>query len=294
MSITIKNNILAVFIVQFDVHKGNVIEWQYPNDVDLEGVEYQAICSGLHRVESDIIYFYRQDKYGISVFRNIATNSIEERGACMKAIGLLVKPTEHTDLCGEVWSHAPFLKEELIKHMDSSSEATIDPRRYDCLIEYYTRHQMKREFINKANNRTYSAPSISSSIDNSSVNYSLRKISIQNEERQENHNILFSMDSSFPDFVQQLGPNIFVLWKAALLRKRIVLLNMPPMEATCKYVYNIHQLGQIPVQFQNNNNIRPLFTIGVNDIPQLEEMNHQSYIVHLILYSNQKQIYMIY
>lgn len=23
-------NVLAVFVVQFDVHKGNVVEWQYP------------------------------------------------------------------------------------------------------------------------------------------------------------------------------------------------------------------------------------------------------------------------
>lgn len=25
-----KNNVVAVFVVQFDVHKGNLVEWQYP------------------------------------------------------------------------------------------------------------------------------------------------------------------------------------------------------------------------------------------------------------------------
>lgn len=28
--VKISNNIVAVFVVQFDVHKGNIIEWQYP------------------------------------------------------------------------------------------------------------------------------------------------------------------------------------------------------------------------------------------------------------------------
>ncbi|KAL9543543.1 hypothetical protein MBANPS3_008067 [Mucor bainieri] len=51
----ISNNIVAVFVVQFDVHKGNVIEWQHPPEFDLKGVEYQAICSGLHRIEHDIM-----------------------------------------------------------------------------------------------------------------------------------------------------------------------------------------------------------------------------------------------
>jgi hypothetical protein len=65
------SNVLAVFVVQFDVTKGNIVEWQYPEgnisvslfylklkdilDYDLEGIEYQAICSGLHRIESDIM-----------------------------------------------------------------------------------------------------------------------------------------------------------------------------------------------------------------------------------------------
>jgi hypothetical protein len=44
-------------------------------------------------------------------------------------------------------------------------------------------------------------------------------------------------------------------------------------------VYNIHSLGKIPAQFQNNvkSDLVPKFTVGVNDIPELEKKN-QSYV----------------
>jgi hypothetical protein len=36
-----------------------------------------------------------------------------ERGAYMKAIGVVVQPTDSTGVCGEVWSHQCFLEKEL-------------------------------------------------------------------------------------------------------------------------------------------------------------------------------------
>ena len=40
---------------------------------------------------------------------------------------------------------------------------------------------------------------------------------------------------AFPFFVAQMGPQIFVLWKAALLKKRILYLTAPPLERACSY-----------------------------------------------------------
>jgi hypothetical protein len=36
-----------------------------------------------------------------------------ERGAYMKAIGIIVQPTKNTGVCGQVWTHQDFLKQEL-------------------------------------------------------------------------------------------------------------------------------------------------------------------------------------
>jgi hypothetical protein len=35
---------------------GNVIAWQYPKDIDLSGIEFKAMASGSHNVDSDIVY----------------------------------------------------------------------------------------------------------------------------------------------------------------------------------------------------------------------------------------------
>lgn len=34
---------------------GNVIEWRYPPEVNLEGVEFKSIASGLHNVAKDFM-----------------------------------------------------------------------------------------------------------------------------------------------------------------------------------------------------------------------------------------------
>lgn len=37
----------------------------------------------------------------------------------------------------------------------------------------------------------------------------------------------------FPDFVKLFGPSVFVLWKAALLKRKIVFLVSAPVERGC-------------------------------------------------------------
>ncbi|GAN00971.1 sphingosine kinase [Mucor ambiguus] len=267
----ISNNIVAVFVVQFDVHKGNVIEWQYPLDFDLKGVEYQAICSGLHRIENDIIYFSRENGYGISVFQNMPTNV--ERGAYMKAIGVIVEPTQETGICGKVWNHQAFLRQELSNHMVLAD--TIASDRYKPLLQYYTRHQYRSSADNAAT-KHHALPDLSlhesfSSLDHT-VNYNLKHTLHTMKQPSE-----FSIDAC-THFVNKFGPDVFVLWKAALLRKKIMMIHMPQMEIACQYVYLVHLLGQAPAKFQSSiPAIVPKFTMGVNDIPQLEK-THSSYV----------------
>lgn len=43
-------------------------------------------------------------------------------------------------------------------------------------------------------------------------------------------------------------------------------------------VYNIHLLGKVPAQFQAKGDLVPKFTVGVNDIPELEGKGRTSYV----------------
>ena len=61
--------IVAVFVVAFDTKKGtkrhetstiscpvgNVVEWAYPEEVNLDGVEFRAMASGFHNVTTDFM-----------------------------------------------------------------------------------------------------------------------------------------------------------------------------------------------------------------------------------------------
>ncbi|KAI8970241.1 hypothetical protein BDF20DRAFT_113747 [Mycotypha africana] len=182
----------------------------------------------------------------------------------MKAVGILVRPSEDTVL-GDVWSHEPFLQGEISKHMNIADAS--GPDRYDALIEYY-RNKSLNSKPNVEENE-YTTPLENNRIAgeaSSSVNYNLQRSVHINDK--------FIKSDQMPlnnllDLAEYLGPDIFQLWKAALSRKRVMLITTPPMENACKYVYSISLLGQVTSQFQRQctKNIKPIFAVGVNDIP---------------------------
>ncbi|KAG1223741.1 hypothetical protein G6F35_004468 [Rhizopus arrhizus] len=254
------NNIVAVFVVQFDVHKGNIIEWQYPADFNLEGVEYQAICSGLHNVDSDILYFSRQDKYyGISVFKNMPVDT--SRGAYMKAIGILVKPTRQTGDCGEVWKHKDYLIKEINQHMVEE----IEPERYENLMNYYNQYKYCENQVKSARTSWLNDKSLLYATEHS-VNYNL----IHNMPAAINQQELIK-PNDFLDLLELLGDNIFVLWKASILKKRIMFMDDPKIGNSSGYVYCTHLMGHTPDKYKAIKPIIPKFIVGVNDISELEK-----------------------
>lgn len=98
---------------------------------------------------------------------------------------------------------------------------------------------------------------------------------------------------SLPNFLDAFGPLIFPLYKAALLRKRILLLGHAPVELACNFgrlrpllnlaiakpesiVYDISILSGIPSSVADlipleplPNRLQPLFAVGVHDIQTL-------------------------
>lgn len=85
---------------------------------------------------------------------------------------------------------------------------------------------------------------------------------------------------AIPEFLQVFGPLLFPLARAALLQKRILILGEAPVEVTCNYVYNLSILSSIsrsltsliPKFEPGKARLRPLFNIGISDIPLLENI----------------------
>ncbi|ORY99215.1 hypothetical protein BCR43DRAFT_222735 [Syncephalastrum racemosum] len=77
------------------------------------------------------------------------------------------------------------------------------------------------------------------------------------------------VDDNFPFFMAELGPQVFVLWKAALLRQRILFMTAPPVQEACNHVYNTCLLSAVPTKYNKPNIAK--FYISVNEIPELME-----------------------
>ena len=98
---------------------------------------------------------------------------------------------------------------------------------------------------------------------------------------------------SLPSFIDTFGPLIFPLYRAAMLRKRILLLGQAPVELACNYgrlgysfnslhtdqqllVYDISVLSGIPASVVDllpleplPTRLQPLFSVGVHDMQAL-------------------------
>ena len=51
----ISENLLGIFVVSFDTKLGNVIEWQIPESLELDRIEFKAMASGFHLMQNDVV-----------------------------------------------------------------------------------------------------------------------------------------------------------------------------------------------------------------------------------------------
>ncbi len=52
----ISENLLGIFVVSFDTKLGNIVEWQIPESLNLERIEFKAMASGFHLIQNDVVY----------------------------------------------------------------------------------------------------------------------------------------------------------------------------------------------------------------------------------------------
>lgn len=100
-------------------------------------------------------------------------------------------------------------------------------RNYECLLQYYNTYKYDKAYIREPPSSTRLNYSVNNSLNynlESRIYYQQKMFGVDN----------FSLDS-IGNFVDYFGPNVFTLWKAALLRKRIMLRNVASIETSCKY-----------------------------------------------------------
>ncbi|KAL8387921.1 hypothetical protein RB595_009575 [Gaeumannomyces hyphopodioides] len=265
----------ALFLIEFDVKAGYTVTWkQAIAGLELEGVvEYKSLPSGLHTVSEDLIYFIHEGGYaGLSAFVNAPTEEEGARHARMIAVGVLV-PLSYGRL-GRSWRHAEGLRE-------MAEKLATDPKDTSMLERYWTANKAPdaAASIEPLRDSPLSSPSVNFATVAGKGHSRKRSASDGNALIAPGHRLSpFHPAWSLTALLDTFGPLIFPIHRAALLRKRILISTHAPVHQVCDYVYDISVLSNIPLSLFGmlgptapSQRLRPLFTIGVHDIPFLIE-----------------------
>ncbi|KAG0646798.1 AVL9-related family protein 2, partial [Hyphodiscus hymeniophilus] len=269
--------ISALFLIYFDIKAGYTIGWKRSiPGIELEGVvEYKSLPSGLHTVKEDLIYYVHDNHAGLSAFVN-APAAEESRNARMIAVGVMV-PLSYGRL-GRAWRHADSLKE-------MASKLIVDPSDTKILEEFWEEHKPRGNSNDKETDSLLDSPS-TPKFQPISVTSAQPKGHGRNRSVSDGTTLLppgqnlsaYHPAWSLPRLLETFGPLMFPIHRAALLRKRILITAHAPVEETCNFVYDLSLLSNIPLAVSDllstnapPQRLRPLFSIGVHDIPLLEE-----------------------
>ncbi|KAI9789554.1 MAG: hypothetical protein M1816_005961 [Peltula sp. TS41687] len=275
----------ALFVVKFDVRKGYTLDWHRSiSGVKLEdAVEYKCLPSGLHTVKQDLVYFVHEGYAGVSAF---ASSPAPERvrNASLLAVGVLV-PLGLGRL-GKCWRHAETLKRFARTVSQNGEDTDEEQRKLKDLAMYWSEHRFPDSDDQSNSHAPLRSPLGGKSKGNSPggaasshTNHRNRSVSVTTVLGPSALPLsAYHPALSMWDLIDTFGPLLFPLYRAALLRKRILFVGQAPIEQACNFVYDLSVLSSIPslvnnvLADENPARLRSLFAIGVHDISFLEEI----------------------
>uniref|UniRef100_A0A4W4HA46 DENN domain-containing protein 11 n=1 Tax=Electrophorus electricus TaxID=8005 RepID=A0A4W4HA46_ELEEL len=262
-----KDQIVAVFVVTFDTRSGNMVEWCLPEDVNLDGVEFKSMASGYETYILYFVYFRKGSYFGLACFANMPVDSELERGARMKSVGIL--SPSYTLL----YRYMHFLENQVRHQLQC-------PGQYSPLEAFY---EDKKAVLPPGGNGLVTACPTSTL--GSMVNRCMHP------EMKITHPA-----GCMSQFIRFFGEQIMVLWKFALLRKRILIFSPPPVGVVCYRVYCCCCLANVSIPGMGISvpEFRPFFYINVADITALEtELSYVACTTEKI-FEEKKELYDVY
>lgn len=241
----------AIFLVKFDVKTGNEVIWSHsPDNIDLTGIEYKVLPSGIHEFTEDLILISHKANgklyYGLSKFRQTyqgdestsetdLTVENDRSKIKMYSLGILCcsdSKWKPNNFISNGFEYVNFLNEMLIKFMIDEDIKALDKIEFD--------NMPVKVFTNPLN--------------------------------------------ELPNFFNKFGPLIFKIYKLSLLRKRILIFNLNKQDNYKLHIFNylISILSLIPkdLKFEftrYDDYIEPLYNICLNDMNS-DFLDFNSYI----------------
>ncbi|KAI8814745.1 hypothetical protein BJ742DRAFT_765961 [Cladochytrium replicatum] len=276
------DRIVAVFVTRFDPLRGNIIEYQYPEPADLSGVEFTSLPSGAHLVSRDTVYFSRPPAhFGIAAFERFNLASVDSGTSERSGTGAIELEKERgarSKAVGIVCSgmsglhrHLPFLREQA-----------------SCFVRNAGSTEALVAYVEKQNGIKFHNVTL------------LHSIGIPELQ-------LHSPLASFGGFIEQFEASVFVLWKYAILRRRILFFANPPVEQLCHNVFCTLLLSSHTIpEFQYRNTVFdglispdvhpnvPLYFVNVADIPRLSSLPTYVCATTESIFQLKQQLYDLY
>lgn len=230
-------------------------------------MEYKSLPSGLHTIKEDLVYFIQGAHAGVSVFVQEEADA-KHRNANFAAVGALV-PLSYGQL-GRSWTHA----DELRRLARDVVKNTSDTR---ALELFWKKHKVDgtsgKQSASTTSKQTEAVPS---------TDHKKRKRA-PSEATLAGFNTESALPADHPALhvpavLDTFGPLLFPLQRAALSRKRVLLLGNPSVQAHGNTVYLTSILSSVPTSLGDSLPTEaapifrslPLFSVGIHDIPALE------------------------
>lgn len=187
-------------------------------EVSLENaVEYKSLPSGLHSLESDLVYFTHEGYAGLSAFAR-GHASAEDRNANFVSVGVLARRDGQYGRLGRGWLLAGRL-EKLAATLADDAEAVTPLEEF--WAEQTSHTKSHGEASNGAEGKGHSRARAISTVS---------AVTKEDERLPAYHPAL-----SILRYIDMFGPLVFRLQQAALLRKRILFVGGPPVRAMCEF-----------------------------------------------------------
>ncbi|KAA1473316.1 hypothetical protein DENSPDRAFT_902320 [Dentipellis sp. KUC8613] len=208
-------DIVAIFHASFHPTQGNVIDWSLKasDDVDLNGVEFCCLPSGLHLIDHDVVYFTKGARHGVCVFRKRVTTEDGHRGFRLSSLGILLAESSRP----RSWRHLSALK-ELVNTIYDSIEARgisepVDSD-WDPARQFFEERKVRTSDLSGADvwsgwDQEFDGPDAEPSSCTPTLHLA--------------------------HFLRLMGASILTLYKHVLGRRRILLYTQPPVEAACNF-----------------------------------------------------------
>lgn len=282
--------LVGIFLSQFDMKKGNIILWSDKSNkhLNLNGLEFKSLPSGVHEVEEDVIPFtvpkidknYSERFYGVAFYKqnsktlmNNKSPHLDRSKVKMFSLGIIVDTNEN-------------------QYKGIDSLLNWKPNHYTTAHEYVSDlNLLLTNWMNKNNEKDFSSFEkyfkANCSNGNQIENNSIQNLISNTTSITSNIPLRPHMLEYLPYWLRKLGPLLLTLWKASLERKRILIVNCQgePFEKCNSLAYCLSLLASYPPQAAKSAElsasqlfIDPLFTVGVSDIDYLLQHKKSGYV----------------